>query len=370
MKMLLVANEAKEHVLKFHQPTIKMMIEDGWIVDVACGGDDKIDCCSKQFKLPINRSPIHTNWIEGYKSLKQILEENHYDIVYCHTSVGSLLAQLACRKERKKGTKLIKFAHGTYFYKGAPFFNWLYFPLYKYLSTLTDVMITITEEDFQFTKKHFSHAKTYLVDGIGIDSSRFLNSFSTAKRNYYRKEFGIPQDAIVLIYCAELIKNKNQKLLLDSLNEILKKRSNIYLLLAGIDHISKKYEDYAQQLSIKENVRFLGWRNDIADLYNMSDICVASSIREGFGLNIVEAMLCHIPVIATKNSGHASIITDGYNGFLVQLGCPKIFADRILQLSDDINLRNRFIQNAYKDIDKYSSQEILKKLKNIFYQTV
>ena len=370
MKMLLVANEAKEHVLKFHQPTIKMMIDDGWIVDVACGGEERIDCCSTQYKLPISRSPLHTKWNKGYKVLKQIIDKNQYDIVYCHTSVGALLAQLACKDARKKGTKLIKFAHGTYFYKNAPLVNWLYYPLYKYLSFITDVMITITQEDYQFTSKHFSHAKAYLVDGIGIDTSRFINDIPDNNREICRKELNITQDALVLIYCAELIKNKNQKLLLDSLKEVLKTHPNVYLVLVGSDHIGGKYKEYAAKLSVNDHVRFLGWRNDIAQLYNMADICVASSIREGFGLNIVEAMLCRLPVIATYNSGHASIINDGYNGFLVELGSPDIFADRIKRLADDSKLRERFVDNACKDINKYSSYEILKELKEIFYQAV
>lgn len=180
----------------------------------------------------------------------------------------------------------------------------------------------------------------------------------------------IPQDATVLIYCAELIKNKNQKLLLDSLKEVMKTRPNVYLVLVGIDHIDGKYKEYSKRLSIEDHVRFLGWRNDIAQLYNMADVCVASSIREGFGLNIVEAMLCKRPVIATNNSGHASIINDGYNGFLVKLGASNIFADRIIRLTDDVKLREKFVDNAYKDINKYSSFEILKKLKEIFYKTI
>ena len=114
----------------------------------------------------------------------------------------------------------------------------------------------------------------------------------------------------------------------------------------------------------------MGWRNDIAQLYNASDICVASSIREGFGLNLVEAMLCGMPVIATNNSGHASIIKDGYNGSLVELNSPQLFANKIIELSNNVILRENFVKNALKDIDKYSSSSILKELRNIFYTTI
>lgn len=59
---------------------------------------------------------------------------------------------------------------------------------------------------------------------------------------------------------------------------------------------------------------------------NMSDICVTSSIRECFGLNIVEAMYCGLPVVASNNSGHSSIINDGVNGFIVEHKDTDAFA--------------------------------------------
>ena len=113
-KILFVANEAKEHIMKFHQPTMQMMLSEGWIVDVACGGKVNIPYCDNQYELPICRSPFHSKLYKGYKQLKNIVDNGDYDIVYCHTTVGVILARLAARYARKKGTKVINFAHGTY----------------------------------------------------------------------------------------------------------------------------------------------------------------------------------------------------------------------------------------------------------------
>ena len=223
-KILLVANVAMEHVLKFHQPSIKMLTETGWQVDVACGGEDPIPNCHERIFLPIDRSPFRTHFIKGIKQLKKIIAARNYDIVYCHTSVGGIVGRMAAKSARKKGTRVIKFAHGSYFYKGAPLWNWIYFPIYKVLSWVTDAIITITQEDFEFSQRHFSHAKIYYVPGIGIDPSRFMITDRQAVRRKYREEFNIPYDAIVLIYVAELIKNKNQQLLLNALSLLLKAR--------------------------------------------------------------------------------------------------------------------------------------------------
>ena len=101
------------------------------------------------------------------------------------------------------------------------------------------------------------------------------------------------------------------------------------------------------------------------NLYAMSDICTASSIREGFGLNLVEAMYCGVPVIASCNRGHATIIRDGENGFLVNLWDVNSFAKRILQLIDDEKLRQQFVDVAHKEEQKYASVNIVKKISEI-----
>ena len=68
-KILLVANVAKEHVLKFHVPTIKKLVEKGWVVDVACGGKEEIPYCHRHIVLPIDRSPFKGNLFNGIKQL-------------------------------------------------------------------------------------------------------------------------------------------------------------------------------------------------------------------------------------------------------------------------------------------------------------
>ena len=371
MKIILVANVAKDHVLKFHVPTLKCFSEKGWIVDVACGGDDPVPYCHKQIKLPIDRSPFKTRLFKAVRQLSRIILSEKYDIVYCHTSVGSVVAKIASVKARKLGTKVIHFAHGTYFYKGAPIYNWvLYYPIFKLLSFITDATITITEEDYRFSMKHFSHAKTYYVEGIGVDPQRFHISNKEEERIRYRNQLKLPKDAIVLIYLAEISRNKNQKLLLDMLSEVLTNRNDVYLVLAGRDFTNGALQYYARQLNLADNVLFLGWRSDVPLLLNMSDICTASSIREGLGLNLIESMICGLPVVATLNSGHRAVIKDGENGFLVPLNNKHLFAEKVLQLVGDKKLRDSLSEKALSDIDKYYTDNVLVKLIKIIDELV
>lgn len=370
-KLLLVANVAKEHVLKFHVPTIKALKEDGWIVDVACSGDDKIPYCNNQYHMSYKRSPFNLDMIKGIKELKKIIDEGQYDIVYCHTPVGGMAARFASISARKNGTKVIYFAHGYHFFKGAPIQNWfIFYPMEKLMSMMTDSIILINNEDYEITKKKFKNCKAYKIDGIGVDISRFKVEDRKRIRKEYRRQMGIPQDAIVLIYLAELITNKNQTFLMDVLKKILDIEKNVYLVLVGFDHSDGEFEKYADKIGVKEHVKFLGWREDVGNLYAMSDICTASSVREGFGLNLVEAMACGIPVIASNNRGHETIIRNGENGLLVNQGDINGFANGINLLIHDNNLRNEFIKVGNEEKLKYSSETAVKNIKFILNENL
>ena len=367
--ILFVANVDKEHILKFHVPTIRMLTEKGWSVDVACAGSEAVPFCRNRYILHYERSPFTPKLFVGIAELCRIINKNNYDIVYCHTPVGGLAARIASIKSRKRGkTKVVYFAHGYHFFKGAPLVNKLiYYPIEKILSYFTDTIITINDEDYEITKNKFRSCKAYKTNGIGIDTDKFIpDADRIAIRNEYREAMNIPSDATVLVYLAELIKNKNQYFLLRVLKKLIDDgNKNIFLVLAGIDHSDGDIPGYAKEMNVADNVRFLGWRSDIRNLYYMSDICTASSIREGFGLNIAEAMLCEIPVVATENRGHNTIIEDGKNGFLATQGNEDTYAKKILTIINDDRLRQAFVSTASEDAKKYTTDIVLKDLYNI-----
>ena len=370
-KILFVANVAKEHIIKFHIPSIKMLKDDGWVVDVACSGEEDVPFCDKQFKTSWKRNPFTPKTFKGIKELKTIIKEGEYDVVYCHTPVGGLVARLAAKKARKAGTRVIYFAHGYHFFKGAPLLNWLlYYPMEKILARKTDDIILINREDYELTQRKFKKCTPYLLNGIGIDLDRLkLSEDREAIREQYRKELQIPSDATVLIYCAELLKNKNQTYLMRALKKVLEKNPNVYLLLAGMDHCNGEFVEYAKKIGVDAHVRFLGWRDDIAKLYVTADICTPTSIREGFGINLIEAMYFGLPVVATDNRGHRTIINDGENGFLAGLKDEATFAERILELAENKELRDKITKAAYDGCDKYKGVEVLKVLKDIINKT-
>lgn len=363
-RLLLVANVVKEHVLKFHVPTIRALKARGFIVDVAASGQEDVPYCDRQIHGVWKRSPFTLDTLRGVRQLRQILEQEHYDIVYCHTPVGALVARLAALRARRQGTKVVYFAHGFHFFTGAPLVNWLlFFPIEWILAHVTDLLITLNDEDEARARRLFpKRLPVVRVPGVGVDFSRLEVEDAAAARMRLREEWGIPQDAPVLIYVAELIRNKNQKMLFEALQKVRLRYPDARLVLVGPDHADGAYERLARQMGLADGVIFAGWRSDIGACLRAADIAVASSLREGLALNIVEAMYCGLPVVATDNRGHVPIIRDGENGFLVHIGDSEAMARRVLEMLGDAQLRERL---AHSDVSRYSAEAVSARLCDI-----
>ena len=363
-KLLLVANVSKEHIRKFHIPFILRMKEQGWQVDVACRMDEAVPECDRAYDLPCDRNPRNGGLGKSICILRKILRENAYDVVLCNTVVGSIIARVAAAPFRRKGLKIIYLNHGIHFFPGASMRRWLLgYPMEKLLAPLTDMLITINSSDYDTAKKHLRIPVIEQINGMGVDLSRFKESvLSAADRLQYRERLGIAPDDLVLTYVAEIIDNKNQTMLLDALALIREKVPNTRLLLIGPVHDNGALARVIAERNLKDQVMLLGWRDDVPALLHISDIYVASSKSEGLGLNLIEAMACDLPVVASRNRGHAETIDHGVNGFLVEVNDYQAMAEKVLLLHDDRELCRNIICQAHADIEKYEKEATLTEL--------
>lgn len=91
----------------------------------------------------------------------------------------------------------------------------------------------------------------------------------------------------------------------------------------------------------------------LIDYYNQADILVIPSIQDGFGMVILEAMACGLPIISTHNTGFSTIDTKGSEcGYIIDIRSPNQIAEKINLLNKDINLLNQFSFNSLKIISK------------------
>lgn len=354
IKVLLVANVAKGHVNKFHIPTIKYLKSKGWHIDVACSLDEDIPFADNVYDMSWKRSPFTFKTLKGIVELYRLLKKNQYDIIYSHTPVGGLVARFASIPFRKHGLKVVYFAHGLHFFKGASILSWLlFYPMEKLMAEFTDMFITINDEDYERVKKKFNrHMLVRKTNGIGANFNRLDIKSPEKIRQEYRNKLHIPIRSKVLIYVAEINNNKNQQMLIKTLKNLRSKNLDVYLLLVGPDYLNGRCQQLSAKLQVQEYTKFLGWRNDIGELLSASDIYVASSKREGLAINLVEAQYAHLPVVATSNRGHLAVIRNNENGILVPIDDYSSMADQITILMENPDLYKKM---ANVDVSKYES---------------
>ncbi|MBQ3133398.1 MAG: glycosyltransferase [Clostridia bacterium] len=367
MKVLIVANYAKEHINKFHLSTIKKFKEMGWQVDVACRLDEEVPYCDHAYDLPLARNPFRLQTFFAIKRLRDIIEHEQYDVVHCHTYAGKFVGILTSNRFRKQGLKVVYSAHGLQYFKGASALSWLLFmPVDKWLVSKTDVLVTANQEDFETVRRHrFPYSALEKCCGAGVKLERFDHDDGQSRESV-RRDLGISEDSTALIYVAELNRNKNQEMLIHMLKLLSERVPNVYLLLVGPDHCSGAIQKAAEVAGVSANVKCLGWRSDVPALIRAADCAVASSIREGFGVNILEYMYCKVPVVAVDNRGHREIIENGVNGFIVPQNDHVAMAEKVECILADKNLKGRFVEKALETVEKFKDEAIVEQIVEIY----
>jgi glycosyltransferase EpsD len=358
------------HFKAFHLPYLKWFKEQGWEVHVAAAGDIELPYVDQKYNIPIKRSPFRKENLNAYRNLKLIINKNKYDIIHCHTPMGGVLTRLAARKARKIKTKVLYTAHGFHFCKGAPLIYWLlYYPIERTLSRLTDCLITINQEDFNLAVNHSFKAKEIKhVHGVGVNTDIY-KPVGEQEKHFYRKKYGYFSNQFIMFYAAEFNRNKNQKLLIESLAHIKNEEHNIKLLLAGEGPLLKECQDLAVKLGVDKLIDFLGYRNDIDSLLKISDVAVASSFREGLPVNIMEAMACGLPVIANDNRGHRELVVNNKNGWIIKNNSED-FSSKIMLLVRDNDLKSTLgLEGRNIILDRYSEQKVIKEKSYIYKRT-
>ncbi len=371
MKVLLTAT-VQSHICQFHKPLVEVLHAHGCEVHVAARNNLaeknglKLDFVDKVFDVPFSRSPKSSDNLKAYKELKKIIKDEKYDVIHCNTPMGGIVTRLAARKARKTGTKVYYTAHGFHFYKGASKKNWLvFYPIEKFFADhFTDKLITITKEDYLLASSKF-HCEVKRIHGVGVDGKRYY-PVDLKEQLSIRKSLEIASDTKLILCVGELLPNKNQKMIIQAMKEIIKQYPNVKLLIAGNGPEKENLENFICELGLKEYVKLLGYVTNLQDYQRIADVSVSCSRREGLPLNIVEAKLSGTPVVASVNRGHKELICDGENGFLIEVDNCKMMADKVCNILGDDVIRTNIINAGLKQSDKYTFESVKKELNDVY----
>ena len=371
-KVLFVATVVKTHIMEFHIPYLRMLQEMGWETAVAAKNDYEhpADCvipyCDAYYDIPIARVPWSLSNLTAYRRLKQLMDREQYDVIHCHTPVGAVVARLAALATRKKGTKVIYTAHGFHFYKGSSLLNWIFFyPVEQILSRVTDILITMNQEDYALAKRKMRAGRIEYTPGVGIDTSRFRKV--TVSRQEKRQELGFGQEDFLILTVAEMTKNKNHSTVLKAL-ALLKDKpeySHIRYLICGRGKNEQNLRREVKNLGLEEHVVFLGYRHDVPELLYSADMFAFMSYREGLSVALMEAMSSQLPVVCSRIRGNTDLITDGQEGLMADNN-PQAVAQAIERLYGEPELRKTLGAAAARKVRLFDQENVHHIVRDIY----
>lgn len=380
MKKALILASVASMIDQFNMQNIQLLLDEGYDVDVIANfkqgntiSEERIKELKQRldemnvsvYDVPIPRKISDFKGIlQSYRKVKKQCDKRAYTLVHCHSPIGGVIARLAARNSREKGTKVIYTAHGFHFYKGAPLKNWLiFYPIEKACARWTDVLITINKEDFTFAKQHMKAHRVEYIPGVGIDTAKFqIENFDKDNK---KKELGLTQDTFVLLSVGELNVNKNHEVVIKALAQI--SNPNIHYCIAGHGEREQYLIDLATSLEVEKQLHLLGYRTDIPELYNMANVFVFPSFREGLSVSLMEAMASGLPCVASDIRGNVDLIVPKQGGVLFT-------PDNVSELTAAISnlLHSQELERAMGDynqqiIVQFDSSKVNEEMRNIYF---
>ena len=366
MKKILYITTVSRTINAFLVPHIHALLDKGIQVDCACCIDKEIDSTLinrgvKVYNIPFSRNPLGMNNYHAFKKLKSIQKENKYDFVHIHTPIAGLYGRLLKLKFPK--LKTIYTAHGFHFHKSGSKLGWIiYYPIERIMSSFTDVLITINEEDYERAKT-FHANNVYKINGVGIDFNEYNSDHYQAIQ--LREKYNLNEDDFVIAMIAEINANKNHRQMIDAIKELHQRNIPVKVLCAGEGVLFKEIKEELKNNHLDTSIQLLGFCQNVKELIAISNMGLLLSYREGLPRRIMELMCFKKPVIGTNIRGSRDLILHEKSGYLVSVGDSKQTAVYIEQLYNNPQLVHQMGEVALETMKTFSIETVLKQLEEI-----
>ncbi|HCK99155.1 MAG TPA: hypothetical protein DHW42_03505, partial [Candidatus Marinimicrobia bacterium] len=168
-----------------------------------------------------------------------------------------------------------------------------------------------------------------------------------------------------VVWAGRIVPVKNLRLLLNAIGLLKEFNLSISYEIIGDGELMEEAQNILHLKNLT-NVKFFGYRTDLPEIFADCDIFVLTSLNEGFGRVLVEAMASGLAIIATKVGGVPEIITDGINGLLIPSDKPDEPSQAIVTLYQNPELRRQMGLANIKKAEFYSLNNYISRVINIY----
>jgi len=294
--------------------------------------------------------------------LRTLLRSHAIDIIHSNANYDRTCAALAAAFSRTRHVAGIHSAHSiqhniTHYLRN-------HFATAHFLADAEAVKKVLMEED------GIPETRITVVP-IGVEDDH--RDRSASSRAAFRSELGVGTQTLVIGNVARLVPFKGHRYLLETIAHVVRERTDVFFPIVGDGELLKPLMDQASELGIERYVRFLGFRDNLHELYPGFDIYCHSSLElaaEAFPLAILRALAGRLPVVSTNVGGIGLMVEDGVSGFLVQPEDPGSLAESLLKIIRDERLRNSMGAVSYQLFTrKFHASAMAERVEQIYLGT-
>ncbi|MDG5787569.1 N-acetyl-alpha-D-glucosaminyl L-malate synthase BshA [Evansella sp. AB-P1] len=296
--------------------------------------------------------------------MADIAKREDLDILHVHYAIPHSISAFLAKEMVGDHLKVVTTLHGTDI------------TVLGYDPSLSDVirfgiersdMVTAVSDDLARQTADLLQTKAQIETVYNFVDHRTYYPRNTSR---LKREYGIKEGQKVIVHVSNFRNVKRVPDVVKAFHKI-QQEVNAVLFLIGDGPDLPIVSNLAKQLGLCDKIFFLGNQKRIAELLSMSDLKLLLSEKESFGLVLLEAMACGVPVIGTNIGGIPEVISNGENGFICELGntdqvaayAVKILKNPILQKE----MSEKAIQTAIRD---FHQDKIVKQYEAVYKKTL
>ena len=309
--------------------------------------------------------------------LLKFLKGNNVDLIHCHTEFGIGAAAIYCSKRLHIPAICTTHTMWTEFYK-------YYVPFAKFISPRLvtrfmrnfykrfNALIAVSTKAKNYTKnKKMLPKMPSVVIPNSIDNSQFAKTSLTAhEKQKLRKQYGIKNKDVVLLFLGRIAEEKRVYELLTICKQIVKKCDNCKVLFVGNGPAHTSLMNMSSKEIDEGKIIFTGfveWQK-VHNFYETADIFITASLSEMHSMTILEAELSSLPIVVRDDESYYDCVFNGQNGFLCKT--DEEMQEKIIQLIYDENKRKNFGAKSLEITKNFTIQKYMQKTLYVYEQVI
>ena len=268
----------------------------------------------------------------------RVIKRLQPDVIHAHDPHGVAMASLALSLGKAAATHdplLVAARRVDFHLKGNSFSRWKY--------RRVDCYIAASEAIRQILISDGVAAQDVVTIHEGID----VEHVAAAAPVNVREAFWLPHQAPVVGNVAALVPHKGQRYLIEAAHLVVTQIPDTRFIILGEGELREHLEHLVRAHALDKHVLLPGFRHDVLGCLKGFDLFVMSSVTEGLGTSLLDAMACERAVVATRAGGIPEIVEDGVTGLLVPPRDARALAGAMVRALEDAALRRRLAKQGF-----------------------